>query len=83
MQYKQGRSSVLAQGVILKIVSNEWVIPLTNISGENGQWPMGGYKNQLTRKYKRKFLVSNSSHIKFFIYIRKFTTVNILGHISY
>ena len=37
VQYKQGRSSVLAQGVLLKIVSNEWVITLTNISGEDGQ----------------------------------------------
>ena len=37
VQYKQGRSSVLAQGVLLKIVSNEWVITLSNISSENGQ----------------------------------------------
>ena len=36
---------------------------------------MGGYKNQLTGKYERKFSVSNISHIKFIIYIRKFTTV--------
>ena len=36
VQYKQGRSSVLAQGVLLKIVSDEWVIILINISGENG-----------------------------------------------
>ena len=34
---RQGRSSVLAQGVLSKIASNEWVITLTNISGENGQ----------------------------------------------
>ena len=40
-------------------------------------------KNQLTGKYERKFSVSNISHIKFIIYIRKFTTVNILGYISY
>ena len=32
-----GRSSVLAQGILLKIVSNERVFTLTNISGENGQ----------------------------------------------
>ena len=44
---------------------------------------MGGYKNQLTAKYERKFSVSNISHVKFIIYIRKFTTVNILGYISY
>ena len=44
---------------------------------------MGGYKNQLTGKYERKFSVSNISHIKFIIYIRKFTTGNILGYISY
>ena len=37
VQYKQGRSSVLAQGLLLKIVSNEWVINLTYISDENGQ----------------------------------------------
>ena len=30
-------SSVLAHGVPLKIVSNEWVITLTNISAESGQ----------------------------------------------
>ena len=83
MQYKQCRSSVLAQGVLLKIVSNEWVINLTDISGENGQQPMGDYKNQLTGKHERKFSVPNISHIKFIIYIRKFTTVNILGYISY
>ena len=41
---------------------------------------MGGYKNQLT---ERKFSVSNISHIKFIIYVRKFTAVNILGYISY
>ena len=40
-------------------------------------------QNQLTGKYERKFSVSNISHIKFIIYIRKFTTVNILGYISY
>ena len=44
---------------------------------------MAGYKNQLTWKYERKFSLSNISHIKFIIYIRKFATVNILGHISY
>ena len=38
LQYKQGRSSSgLEQGVPLKIVSNEWVSTLNNISGENGQ----------------------------------------------
>ena len=42
---------------------------------------MGGYKNQLTGKYERKSSVSNISHIKLIIYIRKFTTVNILGYI--
>ena len=67
MQYKQGRSSVLAQSVLLKIVSNQWVITLINISGENGQQPMGDYKNQLSGKYERKFSVSNISHIKFVI----------------
>ena len=36
---------------------------------------MGGYNNQLTGKYERKFSISNISHIKFVIYIRKFTTV--------
>ena len=35
------------------------------------------------RKYYRKFLVSNISHIELIIYIKKFTTVNILGQISY
>ena len=40
-------------------------------------------KNQLTGKYERKFSVSNISQIKFVIYIRKFTIVNILGHVSY
>ena len=44
---------------------------------------MGGYKNQLTGKYERKFSVSNISHIKLIIYFGKFTTVNILGYISY
>ena len=44
---------------------------------------MGDYKNQLTGKYERKFSVSDISYIKFIIYIRKFTTVNNLGHISY
>ena len=83
MQYKQGRPSVLSQGLLLKIVSNEWVITLTNISGENGQQPMGDYKSQLTGKYERKFSVSNISHVKLIIYIRKSTTVNILGYISY
>ena len=34
-------------------------------------------------KYERKFSVSNISDIKFIIYIRKFTTGNILGYISY
>ena len=43
---------------------------------------MGGYRDQLTGKYE-KFSVSNIFHIKFIIYIRKFTTVNILGYISY
>ena len=37
VQYKQVRSSVLAQGVLLKIVSNDCVIITpTNVSGENG-----------------------------------------------
>ena len=40
-------------------------------------------KNQLTAKYERKFSVFNISHNKFIIYIRKFTTVNNLGYISY
>ena len=44
---------------------------------------MGGYKNQLTGKYEIKFPVSNISHIKLVIYIKKFTTVNILGYIYY
>ena len=44
---------------------------------------MAGYKSQLTGKYERKFSVSNISHIKFIIYIRKFTIVNILDYISY
>ena len=35
------------------------------------QVKMGGYKNQLTGKYERKFSVSNISHIKLIIYIRK------------
>ena len=42
-----------------------------NISGENGQQPMGGNKNQLTGKVERKFSVSNISHIKFIIYLHK------------
>ena len=44
---------------------------------------MGDYENQLTGKYERKCSVSNISHIKFIIYIKKYTTVNILGNISY
>ena len=44
---------------------------------------MGGYKNQLTGEYDRKFSVSNICHIKLIIYFRKFTTVNILGYISH
>ena len=44
---------------------------------------MRGYKNQLAGKYERKFSASNIPHIKFIIYIRKFTTVKILSHISY
>ena len=45
---------------------------------------MGGYKNQLTKKkYERKFSVSYISHIKFIIYNRKLTTVNIFGNIFY
>ena len=43
---------------------------LINISSENGQWPIGDYKNQLTGKYERKFSISNISHIKFIIYIK-------------
>ena len=42
-----------------------------------------GHKDQLIRKYDRKFLVSNISHIEFIIYIKKFTIVNILGYIFY
>ena len=34
---------------------------------------------QLIRKYCWKFLVSNISHIELIIYIKKFTTVNILS----
>ena len=44
---------------------------------------MGGYKNQLTEKYERKFSASNISHIKFIIYIRKFTTVKILVPVTF
>ena len=40
---------------------------------------MSGCKDQLIRKYYRKFLVSNISHIELIIYIKKFTIVNILG----
>ena len=43
---------------------------------------MAGYKNQLTGKYEKNS-VSNISHIKFIIYIRKFAIVNISGYISY
>ena len=42
-----------------------------------------GRKDQLIRKYCRKLLVSNISHIKLIIYIKKSTIVNILGYISY
>ena len=38
---------------------------------------MPGHKDQLIRKYYRKFLVSNISHIELIIYIKKFTIVNI------
>ena len=38
---------------------------------------MPGCKDQLIRKYYRKFLVSNISQIELIIYIKKFTTVNI------
>ena len=44
---------------------------------------MAGCKNQLIMKYYRKSLVSNSCHIKFIIFIRKFTIVNILVQDSY
>ena len=44
---------------------------------------MEGYKNQLAGKYERKFLFSNISNIKSIIYIRKFTTINVLGYIFY
>ena len=47
------------------------------------QVKMRGCNYQSTGKYERKCLVSNISHIKFITYIRKFTTVNILGYISY
>ena len=40
---------------------------------------MPGHKDQLIGKYYRKFLVSNISHTELTIYIKKFTTVNILG----
>ena len=40
---------------------------------------MPGCKYQLIRKYYRKFLVSNISHIELIIYIENFTIVNILG----
>ena len=40
---------------------------------------MAGWKIQLIRKYYRKFLVSNTSHIELIIHIKKFTIVNILG----
>ena len=40
-------------------------------------------KINLTGKYERKLSVANISHIKFIICIRKFTTVNIVGYISY
>ena len=39
---------------------------------------MAGCKNHLIMKYQSKFLASNSCHIEFMIYIRKFTTTNIL-----
>ena len=44
---------------------------------------MAGCKNQFIMKYLSKLLVSNICHIKFIIYIRKFTIVNILGGIPY
>ena len=44
---------------------------------------MPGHKDQLIRKYYRKFLVSIIFHIELIIYIKKFTIVNILGYISY
>ena len=40
-------------------------------------------KDQLIRKYDRKSLVSNISHIYLIIYIKKLIIVNILGQISY
>ena len=40
---------------------------------------MPGRKDQLIRKYYRKFLVSNISHMELIIYIKKFATVTILG----
>ena len=36
-------------------------------------------KDELIRKYYRKFLVSSISHIELIIYIKKFTIINILG----
>ena len=39
--------------------------------------PMAGCKKKIM-KYRRKFLVSESFHFEFMIYIRKCTTVNIL-----
>ena len=44
---------------------------------------MAGCKNQLIMKYHSKLLVSNICDIKFIIYIREFTIVNILGWIPY
>ena len=39
---------------------------------------MAGHKDQFIRKYCRKFLVSNISHIELIIYIKRFTIANIL-----
>ena len=44
---------------------------------------MGGYKNQLTGKYEKKFKFLTFLTLKFIAYIRKFTAVNILGYVSY
>ena len=44
---------------------------------------MAGCKNQLIMKYCSKFLVSSICQNIFITYIKNFTIVNILGHISY